>query len=720
VAPGEEFAMRRTLAWDAPVAALALGLVQGVLGLALGQRVPPRVALASFAVEAGLAWISLALLVGVVALVPGLRRAASDRGSRQALLLVALGGIVGGSWLITNAPSRTLASWPAAWLTGQALGFLVLWRGLAWAGRLPEGGRDAWPARAILAAAVPIGSLAAIHATTGEAGVAARPLAFGLLQGAAGLVGAALALVPGPASHGAPPATGGSGRSGRSAGPLLALAGGAAVLLLALSLALAGTEPRRPWREAPAGASTAAELPGLPNLVLVSIDTLRSDHVGAYGYERETTPALDALARQGALFERMIATAPWTLPSHGTLLTGRYPGDLPGYHVGDTPSLAPLLRHHGYRTAAFTAGYVMGESQFGAGFEFFAADFEEAYRLGVAPSFLQAGLRLRRGIRHLGLGFAPLNPVNHWRLEAGGVNAFAGPEPAGEAAADWIRDHAHQGPFFLFFHTFGAHEYYLATEAMRRGADRWAGDYRGWLRATSLRFGSELPRSAEELRYLVALYDASVRMSDDALGRVLAALEETGLARDTLVVVVSDHGEGFRPDLGRTWHLRRLHDDLLHVPLVMRLPGRIPAGARISAQASAVDLLPTALTLLGLESPEGIRGQSLVPLLGGVTPPTWRETAFSQVADHDPSHQGSSVRTLRHKYIRARESGEELYELERDPGELRNLMARGADAELPRLRGELDRFEGTISQETPELDDETEQQLRALGYVDGP
>jgi arylsulfatase A-like enzyme len=307
--------------------------------------------------------------------------------------------------------------------------------------------------------------------------------------------------------------------------------------------------------------------------------------------------------------------------------------------------------------------------------------------------------------------------VNHWRLDGGSVSAFVGPRPGAEAAADWIRERGRRGPFFLFFHTFGAHEYYLATDAMRAGADRWAGDYEGWLRATSLRFGSKRPQSAEELRYLVALYDAGIRASDEALGLLLRALEETGLDENTLVVVTSDHGEGFRPDLERTWHLGRLHDDLLRVPLVVRMPGRIPEGLRIESQVSGVDLLPTALDLLGVATPEGVRGQSVASLLEGRPAPGLREAAYSQVADHDPDRQGTSVRSRGFKLIHKLRSDEELYDLRADPEETNNLASRPLPV-ASRMRQQLERFEREVSQETPELDDAMEEQLRALGYVE--
>jgi hypothetical protein len=116
-----------------------------------------------------------------------------------------------------------------------------------------------------------------------------------------------------------------------------------------------------------------------------------------------------------------------------------------------------------------------------------------------------------------------------------------------------------------------------------------------------------------------------------------------------------------------------------------------------------------------------VRGQSLASLFDGTPPPDLRETVFSQVADHEPRHQGTSVRSRRLKYIRTRTLGEEFYEVERDPGELRNLLPPGGlRDELVRLRDELDQFESTISQEAPELDEETARQLRALGYLEGP
>jgi arylsulfatase A-like enzyme len=513
----------------------------------------------------------------------------------------------------------------------------------------------------------------------------------------------------GPARGAAPePATG-------VARVRLALAPLAAAALLAIFSALAaaprvGSGLPAVGAPAPRAASPAARR---PNLLLVSIDTLRADHLGAYGYARDTSPVLDRLAAGGVRFETAISSAPWTLPAHASLFSSRLASELPDYEIAGSEHLARILRRAGYHTAAFTAGRFVDRRRFGEGFDVFVDELEDAYLLGAPPVMLCAALRARGALRHAGVGVPWLAALNHWRESerAGVVSAWAGPLPSARAAAAWLAGRDAREPFFLFFHTFGVHEYYLHTAEIRDAAERFAGDYDGWLRRSALRYGAALPAPGPHLDYLVALYDGAIRASDEALGIVLGALSARGLDDDTLVIVVSDHGEGFRPELGRSWHRVRLHDDLVRVPLLLRLPGGAHAARTVSQPVSLVDVLPTALDVLGLEPPAGARGRSLLPLLerpnaAGPTP-----VAISESAEYQERLRDVSARSAGAKLIRHAAGGEDLYDLARDPGETRAL------SDHPERHALLEALGGLGRAPAPEPDADTRAMLRALGYA---
>jgi arylsulfatase A-like enzyme len=289
------------------------------------------------------------------------------------------------------------------------------------------------------------------------------------------------------------------------------------------------------------------------NVVLVSIDTLRADRVGAYG--GPPTPTLDRLAREGTLFEIALAGAPWTRPSHATMLTGVFAcahglgSDLDARLPAGLSPLAEILRRQGYVTGAITEGGYLDEQAFGRGFG--------SFRVNAA------------GTRDAPAG----------RVEAGVADARA-----------WLTRHADE-PFFLFLHTYQPHAPYTPPGAGRDAA---------------------LPgRNVQASR---ELYDREVRQTDQALAPLFATLDTLGLRKRTLVIVTSDHGEGFG-EHGHVLHGRQLHEEDLRVPLIWWAPGLIPAGRRISAVAGLADLVTTVCDLLGIAPPPWSNGRSLARAL---------------------------------------------------------------------------------------------------------
>lgn len=339
-----------------------------------------------------------------------------------------------------------------------------------------------------------------------------------------------------------------------------------------------------------------------PSVLLISIDTLAANHLSTYGYGRETTPRVDAFAEQAVVFERCIANAPWTTPSYASQFTGLYPPsfsfdpgerpDLLTYHVAaERWTLAERLAARGYRTAAFIDNPVAGP-EFGLGQGF------ELYDMSAAGiSITEQG----GGLRHL----LPL-------------------------AEDWLDGLAEDEPFFLVVQGVDCHLPYLPPEeyADRFVTDQlWDRSHTAPVAQTTARYDA-LPRRAVLPLYegdppeqvptapLVDAYDAEIADIDDAIGDFLDGLAAGGRLEDTIVIFSADHGESM---LAHRWFFGHglCYDDVLNVPLLIRLPGGAHGGRRIDQEVQLVDLLPTVAELTGLPVDPGLHGRSLVPLLEG-------------------------------------------------------------------------------------------------------
>ncbi|MGH9464021.1 MAG: sulfatase, partial [Thermoanaerobaculia bacterium] len=331
---------------------------------------------------------------------------------------------------------------------------------------------------------------------------------------------------------------------------------------LAGALALAACAP--PAERAPRG------------LVLISIDTLRADHLGAYGYHRPTSPFFDRLAERGALFERAIVQLPGTLPSHMSIFTGLYPAEHGVYPPdsvlsGDIPTLPEVLRAHGLRTAGFTeGGYVDGHYGFARGFERFAADAGGDAR-AIETTF------------------------------AHGLDFLSG------LAADQR--------FFLFLHTYVVHDPYDPPppypELFWQGAPPPDAFPPTGPNLTAVNRGTRSVSPAT-VRYFEALYDGSIRYLDDQLAAFFAGLEGLGLTDETAIVLTSDHGEEFL-EHGKLVH-QQIYQETVRVPLLVIEPGR-RTGARVAALVESVDLAPTLWELAAVPAPPASSGRSLVHLL---------------------------------------------------------------------------------------------------------
>jgi arylsulfatase A-like enzyme len=421
------------------------------------------------------------------------------------------------------------------------------------------------------------------------------------------------------------------------------------------------------------------------NVILISIDTLRADMLGCYGYGRPSSPHLDAFAREGTLFETALTTAPWTLPAHGSLLTGLYPNrhglrSLTRALRDETITWAERLAEAGFVTAAFVNSLYLTD---------------------------------RHGL-HRGFDLLSYAVEVELRMHASEVEGLA---------LEWL-SHAPRQPFFLFLHFYDVHADYGAEPRYVELFSRpYAGPLDGSARQLREVRAGRARIGAEGARHLIDLYVAGIRQMDDGLGRLFDAIDRAGLRDDTLVVVTSDHGEEFL-EHGGVLHGGTQFDEVLRIPLILRGPG-VPAGTRLAEPVSVVDVLPTVLAQLGLPPAPDLDGRDLSPLWSDTPPAALRDRPIFSEADlvDDPngmkhSDQWEAVRKGHFKLIRDRRSGSaRLYDVGTDPGESRNRSARHR-ATRRRLEGHLQRHRDAQipGTEIPPPGPEVIERLRALGY----
>lgn len=448
-----------------------------------------------------------------------------------------------------------------------------------------------------------------------------------------------------------------------------------------------------------------------PNLLLISIDTVRADHLGWHGYERDTTPRMDAFVAGGTAFLNASSAAPFTLPSHASLLTGLLPprhgavnGATDALDPTGVPYLPHLLAERGWHTVAWTGGGMMS-AQYG-----FASGFDSFRAFDPVNTHLLEGPLLPPR--------PPYDAALEQRVEGLQIEALP------EVLAGYGDE-----PWFAFLHTFAAHNYTTPEEDL---AAVVPGPHRGWGVAfvqvnEYVRFWRDMGVDAERVARLRDLYDASLHHLDRRLGAFLEELDASGLLDDTLVVLFSDHGEEFA-EHGGLMHGNTLYQEMLHVPLVLRGPG-LPAGRRVAESVTLTDVLPTVLELLGVPAPADLDGRSLVPLLGdqrrspGQPPRMVGHVATSRAS-------GMSYRSGRWKLVRMRRVLDDgsttirwsLYDLSQDPGETEDLAGRRPDV-VERLRQSLEQLERDQAAEGVEggralIDPALAEQLQALGYAD--
>jgi arylsulfatase A-like enzyme len=375
-----------------------------------------------------------------------------------------------------------------------------------------------------------------------------------------------------------------------------------------------------------------------PNIVVFSIDSLRHDHLGCYGYPAPTSPTIDRLAASGVRFETAVSTTSWTLPSHAALFTGMFDtahGLVDnGLALADQHrTLAEELKAGGYRTAGFYGGpYLHPTFGLGQGFDHYQS----------CMTTLQddlTGEQVRMASR------APIGASHE---------DVTGPRTVAEVTRWLDGQRGAQGPFFLFVHLWDVHyDYIPPPEYAAIFVDpRYRGEVDGREFAKIVRERRPLKRA--DRQHLIDLYDAEIRFTDHVIEQILATLEERGHGEDTLVVITADHGEEFF-EHGGWGHQSSLFDEQVRIPLIFHWPGRL--GPRVvSDQVRLIDLMPTLLSLAGARRLPNSQGRSLAPLmLGESLPPepallellvdrrqvrALREGGWKYLEPGDPTQQG--------------------------------------------------------------------------------
>jgi len=459
-----------------------------------------------------------------------------------------------------------------------------------------------------------------------------------------------------------------------------------------------------------AGGGTPASPPrGRPNVLLITVDTLRPDHLGCYGYTRPTSPFIDTLARRGVVFRVAVTAAGRTVQSFPSILTGVYP-------------MTHGLRYEGQSHEIMAGRLTLTRALKDAGYESFAV-----------TQGLNVGLHR---------DFDMYDPDIY--LDPQGNKVFLPSRTDSDAsrkAIQWLRGRKRKdAPFFLWVRYNAPHWPY---EPPAPYAETFDPDYRG-----PSRFNDEIGAGVErgdivfgrtrlpdrEVRHAVALYDGEVLVADRAAGELFRALESMGLLAGTIVVVTADHGESLGEHGYYFEHGAYLYEPTVRVPLIVSYPPSLPPGTVVETQARTIDIMPTILDVAGLPVPAGLDGVSLLGrILGdqdGPVPFAYSESGRNFYKENPRQYvdgvagKWRMMRSDRYKLIMipTKTGGPiwEFYDLKADPGETTNVLGRHPEEEAALRKALLDllsRDPGKDDQEEPPLPPELKENLRSLGYV---
>ncbi len=389
-----------------------------------------------------------------------------------------------------------------------------------------------------------------------------------------------------------------------------------------------------------------------PNVILITISSLRADHISSLGYDRQTTPNFDKFARDNFLFTNTFATSSWQMPAIGSIFTSLYPTDHGATHINNKLSqkvqtLAGILKENGFYTAGFGCNpRLSSDYGFDNGF-----DFYDDYSVSMMLSSMSFG-----------------------QEDSIDINKRRTNDLVNDAVVRWMQNNTHN-PFFLFVHYYDNHWDYLPPEPYKTLFDS---DYTGDIDGTEIArepLYSNRP-SDRDVEHIIALYDGQVRQTDQDLGELLDFLKEQDRFRDSVIIVMGDHGEQFY-EHGHTSH-HGIFDELIHVPLAISVPD-VNEPKAVSSFASGVDIMPTILDYAVVSVPPQCKGQSLRAMVEG-NPDNKKDFVFIEYTGG--AAKGSlAVRFKKYKFVC--EEGEILaYDLETDQAEQKKIYKNDFTAEM--------------------------------------
>jgi arylsulfatase A-like enzyme len=447
--------------------------------------------------------------------------------------------------------------------------------------------------------------------------------------------------------------------------------------------------------------SSAGEYTGDPhdlNLLLITTDTLRADHLSCYGNDAIRTTHVDALAEHGTLFTNAYTISPRTAPSHASLFTGLYPahhgirmnGQMLDHEI---LTLAEILTSEGYSTAGFVSHPLLSSAyQFDQGFE----TFDENIPTPTAPYAHQEYSLLLRALRKLGYLLSPPYPTRDADVTS-------------SALRKWLEGND-GSRFFAWIHLFDPHDPYAPPSRY------YEADFH-----PNTGFASRFASYFNSLSHY--RYDGEIAFADESIGSVMTELEFLSLLDRTLVVFLSDHGEGLG-DHDYNFHTNRLYREQAHVPFILWRPGHVPQGRRVSTLVENVDVLPTVLELLGIDSRHvaDSGGVSLYSLIrrtpDASAPAAAKETIYAEALGSGRESSLFSLMTEEWKLILNASTQEvELYDRRADPEESRNLSGENKHAVASLLARLNKRIRLGDADQQLEFDEETLELLRSLGYI---
>jgi arylsulfatase len=456
------------------------------------------------------------------------------------------------------------------------------------------------------------------------------------------------------------------------------------------------------------------------NIIIISIDTLRADHMGCYGYERDTTPGLDAFSREGIVFDHAYTQASSTLPAHSSLFTSAYP-DMHGViNTKDSlPSefmtLAQLLLKKGYNTAAF-----------------------------VNAGWLHPKFKLDRGFRY----YDYYNDLQ-MKPQSDKIKIGRNAEETNAAVYKWLEKHG-ETPFFLFIHYFDVHSdwsrlpYESSLPFSRMFSSGYSGDFKGGeagVYASS--YLSKVNRDRirldpDDRNYIMDLYDEGIAFADFHISSFLKNLKQMDLLDDSLIIITADHGEEFQ-EHGQVLH-EQAYEELIHVPLIIRMPNagnsikrnpgerllslfkeqkKIFPAKRVKTLVQHIDIMPTVLDIAGIDKPPYVRGRSLLKVINGL--PVQPASIFSR----NTSGTQYVVRNDTWKlFFFPAENKTVLYNIVADPAETNDLsgtevkIREKLKKELFQWKIECEEIQSRFQSDKIELDETTKEELRSLGYIE--